>query len=584
MSETGANGACGAFGLVLHGHLPFVLPHGSWPHGSDMLFECAAESYLPLLRVADRLVYEGVSPKMTVGITPVLAEQLAHPDFKEQFSDYLSHRAEAAEQDRDQFQKEGQAHFEGLADNWRKHFVDLHDRFLHQYGGDLISAFRRLAEAGHIELMTSAATHGYLPLLGWDECVQAQVKQAVAAHRRHFGVQPRGFWLPECAYRPRYSWASPLPEAGPREPRLRKGVEEFLAENGLSYFMVDTATLLGGAAAGVYLERFAGLQQMWERFRASYRPGPVDVSRSPHEVYLVSSAEEDRPPVAVFTRDEGTGLQVWSGDIGYPGDGWYLDFHKKRFPGGHRYWRVTSAQSEMGAKEPYEPGRAAERVPENAEHFCRLVHELLSRHQQERGRFGFVCAPYDAELFGHWWFEGPEWLYHVCKGLAANPAVELMTCSEYLERATPEAAVALPESSWGQGGFHWVWLNEWTEWVWKYIYAAESEMPRLAREALATGDGLLVRIVTQAARELLLLESSDWPFLISTWSARDYAEKRATLHHDGFARLAEMAARRTRGERLSAEDEKFLAECEQTDCLFPDLDIAWWAGVERPAQ
>ena len=584
MSETGAGGPRGAFGLVLHGHLPFVLPHGAWPHGSDMLFECAAESYLPLLRVSDRLVAEGVSPKMTVGITPVLAEQLAHPDFRQQFADYLGQRVEAAEQDRVEFGKQKQEHFEHLAQNWREHFTELRRCFLEEYGGDLISGFRRLAEGGHIELMTSAATHGYLPLLGWDESIQAQVKQAVAAHRRHFGIAPRGFWVPECAYRPRYAWASPLSEAGPQEARLRKGVEEFLAENGLSYFIIDTATLLGGAAAGVYLERFAALQRMWERFRASYRPGPVDINKSAHEVYLVSSAEEDRPPVAVFTRDERTGLQVWSGDIGYPGDGWYLDFHKKHGPGRHRYWRVTSAQSDLGSKEPYQPEQAAERMPENADHFCHLVRELVTEYHQGSGRFGFVCAPYDAELFGHWWFEGPEWLYGVVKGLAADPAVELMTCSEYLDRASPEAAVALPESSWGQGGFHWVWLNEWTTWVWKDVYAAEAEMPGLARQALASGDGVLARIVSQAARELLLLEASDWPFLISTWSARDYAERRAAGHHEAFARLAEMARRRGQGEELSAEDEKFLGECEQTDCLFPDVDVAWWAGVERPAQ
>ncbi len=583
MSETGGETARGAFALVLHGHLPFVLPHGQWPHGSEMVFECAAESYLPLLRVVDRLVGEGISPKMTLGITPVLAEQLAHPDFKQQFTDYLEERERTAAEDRERFHEEGDEHLAYLAERWQKHFAELRKCFLEEYGGDLIGGFRRLAEGGHIEIMTSAATHGYLPLLGADESVQAQVKQAVAAHQRHFGQQPRGFWLPECAYRPRYAWRSPLPDAGPQEPRPRKGVEEFLAENGLRYFIVDTATLLGGAASGVYLERFAALQQMWEQFRASYRPGPADVTKSAYEVYAVASAEEDRPPVAVFTRDERTGLQVWSGDIGYPGDGWYLDFHKKHVPGRHRYWRVTSSDSDMSEKEPYQPDRAAERVPENADHFCRLVHDLIVEHHRDRDRFGVICAPYDMELFGHWWFEGPEWLYRVCKGLAADPTVELMTCSEYLAREVPEAAVALPEGSWGQGGFHWVWLNEWTTWIWKDIYAAEARMPRLAQQALSSGDELLVRIVSQTARELLLLEASDWPFLISTWSARDYAENRAALHHQAFTRLAEMAERRAGGDELSEEDEKFLGECERTDCLFPQLDLAWWAGVERPA-
>jgi len=570
----------GAFTFVLHGHLPYVLAHGTWPHGSDMLFECAAESYLPLLQTFDRLARDGVSAKVTMGLTPVLAEQLADPDFKHQFSDYLQLRARSAAENRDQFQKQRQHHFADLADMWHKHFVAVRTAFHDHYHSDLVAAFRRLQDDGHIEIISSCATHGYLPLLGSDESVQAQVKQAVRSHQRHFGRPPRGFWLPECGYRPRYAWASPLAGAGPQEPVLRKGVEEFLAENGIEYFIVDTATLMGGAAMGVYLERFAGLQDLWERSRASYRPGPVDVDKSPYEAYLVSSANEDRPPVSVFTRDERTGVQVWSGEHGYPGDGWYLDFHKKHFPGGHRYWRVTSSSSDLGSKEPYEPHRAAERVPENADHFCDVVHEILTQHNDSRETYGIVCAPYDAELFGHWWFEGPEWLYRVLKGVDANPAVDLVTCSEYLDRHTPAAAVALPESSWGQGGFHWIWLNDWTTWIWEHIYAAEAEFPALAQQALDSQDAALAEIVTQAARELLLLEASDWPFLISTWSARDYAERRAGLHHEAFARLADMARRRAAGADLREEDRQFLADCRERDSLFPDLDLAWWARLE----
>ncbi len=583
MSQDTSTKARGAFSFVLHGHLPYVLTHGTWPHGSDMLFECAAESYLPLLRTFDQLVGEGISPKTTLGITPVLAEQLSDPGFKQQFADYLDMRIRAAAEDRDQFTKDKDAAGADLAEMWDDHFRQTRRAFLDDYSGDLIAAFRRLQDDGHIEVMTSAATHGYLPLLGTDESVQAQVKQAVSSYRRHFGRQPRGFWLPECAYRPRYAWASPLAGAGPQEPRLRKGVEEFLAENGLQYFIVDTATILGGAATGVYVERFEGLQRLWEQFRASYKPGAVAADKTAYEPYLVHSAVEDRPPVAVFGRDERTGVQVWSGQHGYPGDGWYLDFHKKRFPGGHRYWRVTSSESDLAAKERYDPQRAAERVPENADHFCSLVHDMVTRHHAESGKYGIVCAPYDAELLGHWWFEGPEWLYRTLRGIGMDPAVDLVTCSEYLETNTPEAAVALPEGSWGQGGFHWIWLNDWTTWIWERIYGAEMDFPSLVREALESRDQKLHEIVTQAARELLLLEASDWPFLISTWSARDYAEQRAALHYEAFTRLVDMARKRAVGDVSSKEDEEFLERCKEQDVLFPDLDLAWWSSVERPA-
>ena len=564
-----------AFALVLHGHLPYVLSHGTWPHGSDMLFECTAESYLPLLRTFDRLVDEGVSPKVTMGLTPVLCEQLAHPSFPDQFCHYLGLRVRGAEENREEFVRTGQPEMAELAEMWRVQYLGVKSDFEERYGRDLLAQYRRLQDGGHIEVMTSAATHAYLPLIGSDESVGAQVKLAVQSYTRHFGRAPRGFWLPECAYRPRYAWKSPLSDAGPQTPQLRKGVEEFLAESGLHYFIVDTATLLGGATSGVYLSRFSALQRLWEQLRASYQPAATDITKSPYRSYLAASVESDRPPVAVYTRDERTGIQVWSGEHGYPGDGWYLDFHKKHYPGGHRYWRVTSSQSDLADKFRYEPWQTGARVQENADHFCHLVHEILT--SQPGG--SVLCAPYDAELFGHWWFEGPEWLYRVVKGNAANPAVTAMTCAEHLGAVTPEAAVSLPEGSWGQGGFHWVWLNEWTEWIWRHIYAAEEEFPELAAAAGERGDPLLTEIVTQAARELLLLEASDWPFLISTWSARDYAEGRAARHFDVYSRLAAMAKRRGAGEELAEDDARFLEENKERDSLFPELNVGWWERV-----
>ena len=200
----------GSFTFVLHAHLPYVLSHGRWPHGTDWLNEAAAETYIPLLDMLNDLVQEGLSPHMTLGLTPILGEQLSDPAFAEEFRSYLSMKAEAASEDMDHFRRTGERHLADVAQYWKMFYQRISDHFESRYQGHLVQAFRALQDEGHIEIITCAATHGYLPLLGQDTSVQAQIKQGVAAYTRQYGRPPRGIWLPECAYRPRYRWAPPV--------------------------------------------------------------------------------------------------------------------------------------------------------------------------------------------------------------------------------------------------------------------------------------------------------------------------------------------------------------------------------------
>lgn len=572
----------GSLCLVLHGHLPYLLGHGTWPHGTDWLCEAAAETYVPLLVAMQDLLDEGLSPKFTIGMTPVLTEQLAKAEFRDEMEGYLAHKIHSAQENASQFRSEGSSHLAALADRWAAHFASLREVFLDKYEGDLITPLAHLQHQGHIEIISSAATHGYLPLLGLDESVQAQVRQGLATHQSHFGQKPKGFWLPECGYRPRYAWTPP---GGGREPVLRKGIEEFLSEEGLDYFIVDSHLLEGGEAIGVYRERFEALGKIWREFAAQYEPPARDAGRSPYRAWLVNSSGEPKKPVAFFARDPRTGIQVWSAEHGYPGDGWYLDFHKKHHPGGHRYWRITASKCDLADKELYEPDKVAGRIEENASHFCSLAQEILAGHFEETGERGVVCAPYDTELFGHWWFEGPEWLAQVVRKASASDQIVLSTCSEYLQQNPPQTIFSLPEGSWGEGGFHWVWLNEWTEWTWKHIYQCEEEMCRLVRAAEAgesPPDALLQRLLSQLAVELLLLQSSDWQFLITTWSARDYAEMRFLGHLDSFRHLADVAKRHLEGKYSTEEDLNFLEECEARDDIFPEIEPLWYLAVDFP--
>lgn len=573
----------GEFTFVLHTHLPYVLSHGRWPHGTDWLVEASSECYIPIADMLNDLVADGIDPHITISISPVLCEQLAHKSFKDEFVDYLETKIKAAITDKDTFHKHGKKSMAALAEHWQNFYTTSKIHFEERYGYDLIGEFRRLQDAGHIEIMTCGATHGYMPLLSHDTTIQAQVKQSVQSYENHFGRKPRGIWLPECAYRPRYPWSPPVDSGIGRDAYDRKGVEEFLSENGIEYFIIDTALLKGGKAIGVYIDRFQALQKLWGQFEKEYKPRGENEERFPHEVYLVSSATEGKKPVAIFTRDPDTGLQVWSGEHGYPGDGNYLDFHKKHFPGGHRYWRVTSAKSDLGDKLEYDVDIAMSRVPENAAHFADLIGKILRGHRQNTGSEGILCAPYDAELFGHWWFEGVAFLKEVMRNIANSEDVNLTTCSKYLSDNRPTDVISIPEGSWGEGGYHYIWLNEWTDWTWKHIYEDEARMSELARKFRNNRDDKLTDILKQAARELMLEAASDWQFLISTWAARDYAEMRLVEHHEAFVRLAEMADRYGSGKNLDETDWTYLGDIKKQDDIFPDIRIEWFAEVEYPA-
>lgn len=559
----------GRFLLCLHSHMPYVLSHGKSPHGTDWLMESAAECYLPILHALDRLLTEGIKPRWTINITPILAEQLADESFKSEFEDYCLQKIAAAERDQRKFAQDGQLALVGVASMWQRVFERELSQFRDRWGRDIVGGFRFFQEQGSIEAITCCATHGYLPLLGTDESAQAQVRLGVETYQRHFGVQPRGIWLPECAYRPHYNWKSPV--GTNEEPWPRKGVEEFLQESGIEYFFVDSHMVRGGEPLGTYQDKFPQLAEMFARSKKFFSPPPEE--RSEYEPYRLPNG------TVCFARDPETTLKVWSGEHGYPGDPYYLEFHKQLYPGRHRYWRISENKRDLGAKQIYEPWRAFENIGNHAEDMVRTLKATLSRYKGATEHEGTIVAMYDTELFGHWWWEGPEFLYELARRLHADGSIECVSGGDMIDRHSPVATITLPEGSWGEGGYHYVWLNEDNIWTWERLYPAERKLRKMARE---WGEGPAKGVIEQAARELLLAEASDWQFLISTYSARDYAELRFADHMDRFERLALIAEKVHAGMEPSAEEQRFIADCQQKDCPFEDLSLENWARLESP--
>ena len=538
----------------------------------EWLHEAAAETYLPLLRVFGELEQQGLALQANVNLSPILLEQLSHPVFKDEFPKYLLRKIQAAHKDADDFTLQNEPHMVHVSRFWL-HFYEQALRQFDELGSNIIRGFQHFYDSGAIEIITCGATHGYFPLLGTDSSIRAQVKTGVETHERFFGRKPRGIWLPECGYRPAGTWQFPVPPEGssrPPQPFYREGVEQILAENGLQFFYVDTHLVDSST-------RFTPYQLLAGGVPIAMEIPPERPQKNFYRPYYAESPDPEAR-VAFFTRDPRTSVQVWSGDQGYPGDANYLEFHKKRWPGGNRYWRITGPKIDLGLKEPYDPAIALERTREHAKHFVRITTETLERYGNNGAGAPILTAPFDAELFGHWWFEGPEWLKCVAMEFAKPESqVKLISCTDYLDQYPPAAYVALPEGSWGAESNNSVWLNDDNAWTWKHIYPSELAVQQMAKSDLWRGNETATRLVKQICRELMLLESSDWQFLITTKAARDYAEKRFNTHLDQFRALLDTWRRFESTRQISAEKLQELEAIELRDSVFPAIDPELWA-------
>ncbi len=544
------------FVLTLHSHLPYVLNHGRWPHGSDWLCEAALDTYLPLYEVLHGLDADRVPAPITIGFTPVLANQLASPVFVEEMEAFVAQRLAACDEAAASLAATGDGGLLTIVDFWRRRLQRLLTLF-RSIDHDLIGAFRVLEASGRLEIIGSAATHGFLPLLARDESIRLQLAVGVAEHRRLFGRAPEGCWLPECAYRPRGPW-DPWP--GAPKAGIRRGIEEHLVDAGFKYFFVDAHLAAAGRPLGVYGDSLTGPRDTQEGLALA----TTRSLRTPYRPYRVSPSRGART-VAAYVRDPRASMQVWSRHEGYPGDGHYLEFHKIRWPGGLKLWRVTGADTDLGAKESYDPAAAAQQVDGHARHFAWLLARIAAT--ESPGPDGVIVAPFDTELFGHWWFEGPEFVGQAYRALQSEGTVRPVTAARHLADHPARAAIRLPAGTWGANGDNSMWLGPQTAWTWERLWPLEERFWDIAAEALSQPAARPV--LAQATRELLLAQSSDWQFIISTGAVADYAERRFTQHCDDTERL--ISALTPGSGRSLEEGQRLTAELEGRDAVFPDI-------------
>jgi len=525
--------AIGDFALVLHAHLPYVRhPEHADFFEEDWFYEAVIDTYIPLLEAFERLAADGVRFRVTMSLTPTLCEMMADELL-------MSRCVRRTDRLRELAEREAAAYPAGHAHGaLARHYLDAFGRaraLLDRTGHRLLGAFRALQDAGHLEILTCAATHGLLPLMATDEARRAQIEIGCRNYEKHFGRRPRGLWLPECAYSP--------------------GLEEPLRTSGVRYFFLDTHGVLFGDPRPKY-----GV------FRPVLCPNGV----------------------AAFGRDVESSVQVWSSEHGYPGDPAYREFYRDvgydadyayvrpylRSDGlrgqlGIKYHRVTG-RVPLHEKEPYDLAAARERAAEHAGNFLFNRQGQLRHLRTLLKTRPVVVSPYDAELFGHWWYEGPMFLEFLFRKLHHDQdEIDSTTPMEILDRGEAHQVIEPSHSSWGDKGYMEVWLNRANDWIYPHLHAAEHHMAELARR-FPRAEGILARALNQAARELVLAQASDWAFIMTTGTTVPYAEKRTRDHlsrfHGLYLQLTE--------DRL---EEAWLAELEGKDNLFSEIDYRLYA-------
>ncbi len=528
--------------LVLHSHLPYVRhPEYNDSLEERWLYEAILETYIPLLDMLERLQADNIDFRITLSLTPPLCAMLTDELLQDRAGRHIEKLIELAQ--REVRRTIYMPLFNKTALMYLDKIKKAYEIYFEKYKRNLIAGFIKYRDIGKIEIITSGATHGYLPLLSSDStAVRGQVLTGISDYIRNFGTRPNGIWNSECGYYP--------------------GLEYFLEEGGIKYFFVDTHGILHADAYPKY------------------------------GVYAPMSTKNN---IAYFGRDMETSRSVWSSKEGYPGDPDYREFYRDigfdldfdyikpfihesglRISTGIKYHRITGLSVPMENKEPYDPDKAIKKACDHAVHFVFSREEQASNLSIKMDREPVIVSLYDSELFGHWWYEGPEFLYNVLKLMDSSRTVKTITPSEYLAKYPQNQVATPPMSSWGYKGYNEFWLNQSNDWIYRHLHNMAQKMTQLVDRFGKNPGPLEDRTLKQAARELLLAESSDWAFIMKANTMAEYAIRRTREHIFRFNSLSSMMEK----EKI---DESWLAKIESHDNIFKDLDYMVYSG-KSPVQ
>lgn len=473
--------------IFLHSHLPFSLNKGRWPFGEEWLFEISLSTYLPLLKIFFELKEMNINFHLNIGLTPVLMDQLKSQYFVEKFLEYIEIKEKRGKNDYERYKNDLKIKL--TLDHYMIELYELKNLFI-KINYDIVDAFKKFQDEGYLEIGTSAITHAYLPLLKYDFSRELQIKNGVKVYKKYINKEPNIIWLPECAYKP--------------------GIEKILKEANIKFFILNYHSLIEESEDVLI-----------------YGKGELKVNlKDKFSTFFLYKT--DYGPYALL-RNPDTSERVWSRDYGYPGDGDYREFHKKSERSGFQYWKITDKNLPLDKKDYYDYKKAIEKSKIHAIDFNNNLEKLFIDFNNKYNLNGLIVAAYDTELFGHWWYEGVNFIKELLI-LSNSSKVYKTSNTENLSKIVPTKKGKFIESSWGLGGFHYTWYNSNTIWMWEKIHEVEDKFMKIS-------DNIDKKKLNALLKEKFLLESSDFPFLVTTSTAKDYAISRFNEHYNKFIML-----------------------------------------------
>jgi 1,4-alpha-glucan branching enzyme len=516
-----------AISLVFEAHLPFIREYNreddlSQAGEEGRFFEYMTETFLPLLEVLDRLKNDHIPCQLALVISPVLCHMLNDEHLINKYINYIDKQIEFGQHELKR--TENNVELNKLAQSYYNEIVDKKIAFTQKYGKNILKALDNYRRRGKLEILASCATHAFLPFISHNpESIQAQMEIPVSNYRKYFNSSPQGFWLPDLGWTP--------------------AIEPYLRAYNFSYTIVESHGLLFGNP----------LPNKGSFYPVKTPDGTFIFGR---DYYTLQETEKFSADEVYRNNDRDAGYELPPETVAQ-----FLSSEGERHKTGYKYWTNGEKGNTI-----YNPQTASDKVTQHARIFLENNIARLEKASNQMKEAPLCLYAQNADNFGRFWYEGPQFIEALFRLACGYRDFKFITPSEYIfKQDLASIQVVAPEfSSCGNNGYAEPWLDVSNDWIYRHLTRSMERMTELA-ERFPDDTGLKERALNQAAREILIAQASDWPFMLYKQDSTEYAHNQVENALRNFTTIYEALG----SNHISTE---WLTTLERRHNIFPNIN------------